>query len=96
MNNKNNKNSKNNYDEFINITRKRKSTHPRERDIEEFYSDKSRIIYSSSFRRLQQKAQVFSLEPNASVRTRLTHSLEVSDLGRTLANKIAYKLYKKG
>lgn len=84
------------YDKFINTTRKRKSTYKRERVIEEFYSDKSRIIYSSSFRRLQQKAQVFSLEPNASVRTRLTHSLEVSDLGRTLANKIAYKLNKNG
>lgn len=84
------------YDKFINTTRKRKSTYERERVIEEFYSDKSRIIYSSSFRRLQQKAQVFSLEPNASVRTRLTHSLEVSDLGRTLANKIAYKLNKNG
>ena len=54
--------------------------------------DRSRIIYSSSFRRLQQKAQVFSLEPNSSVRTRLTHSLEVADLGRTLANKIAFSL----
>lgn len=82
------------YDKFINTTRKRESTYKRDRDIEEFYSDKSRIIYSSSFRRLQQKAQVFSLEPNASVRTRLTHSLEVSDLGRTLANKIAYKLHE--
>lgn len=41
---------------------------------------------------MQQKAQVFSLEPNSSVRTRLTHSLEVSDLGRTLANKIAHNL----
>ena len=94
--NKRNKRNKNNYNKFINITRKRKSKYERERVIEEFYSDKSRIIYSSSFRRLQQKAQVFSLEPNASVRTRLTHSLEVSDLGRTLANKIAYKLNKNG
>ncbi|MFA9422794.1 MAG: HD domain-containing protein, partial [Sedimentibacter sp.] len=63
--------------------------------VDEFYSDRSRIIYSSSFRRLQQKAQVFSLEPNASVRTRMTHSLEVSDLGRTLANKIAQSLFNQ-
>ena len=90
----NTKKNEKEYDKFINTTRERKSTYKRERVIEEFYSDKSRIIYSSSFRRLQQKAQVFSLEPNASVRTRLTHSLEVSDLGRTLANKIAYKLHE--
>lgn len=80
------------YDIFISTKRVRKSTFRRSRTIDQFYSDRSRIIYSSSFRRLQQKAQVFSLEPNSSVRTRLTHSLEVSDLGRTLANKIAHNL----
>lgn len=75
------------------MNRLRTSTIQRESTIDHFYSDRSRIIYSSSFRRLLQKAQVFSLEPNASVRTRLTHSLEVSDLGRTLANRIAFKLH---
>jgi putative dGTPase len=83
------------YNGFISITRVRKSSLQRSRIIDQFYSDRSRIIYSSSFRRLQQKAQVFSLEPNSSVRTRLTHSLEVSDLGRTLANQIAYRLEKQ-
>lgn len=51
-------------------------------------SDKGRVINSGGFRRLQQKAQVFPLEPNASVRTRLTHSIEVSQIGRHLAQKI--------
>lgn len=83
------------YNGFISTTRVRKSSLQRSRTIDQFYSDRSRIIYSSSFRRLQQKAQVFSLEPNSSVRTRLTHSLEVSDLGRTLANQIAYRLEKQ-
>ena len=83
------------FNKFISNKRQRKSQFKRKRKIDEFYSDRSRIIYSSSFRRLQQKAQVFSLEPNASVRTRLTHSLEVSDLGRTLANRIAFALYNK-
>ena len=64
--------------------RQQQSTIPGRSPIEEFYSDKSRIIYSSSFRRLQQKAQVFSLEPNSNVRTRLTHSLEVADIGRII------------
>lgn len=60
--------------------------------IEEYYSDRSRILYSQAFRRLQQKAQVFSLETNASVRSRLSHSIEVSDVGRLMAQKITRKL----
>ena len=81
-----------NYKKLISKQRVKASSIKRNAAIDDFYSDRSRIIYCSSFRRLVQKAQVFSLEPNASVRTRLTHSLEVSDLGRSLANKIAYKL----
>ena len=80
------------YNQLLCVDRMRTSAVKRNSTIDQFYSDRSRILYSSSFRRLQQKAQVFSLEPNASVRTRLTHSLEVSDLGRTLANRIAYRL----
>ena len=51
-------------------------------------SDRSRILYSAAFRRLQMKAQVFPLEDNAAVRSRLTHSLEVSDIGRSIARKL--------
>ncbi|MDE5866314.1 MAG: dGTPase [Lachnospiraceae bacterium] len=80
------------YNQLLSVDRMRPSSMERKSTIDHFYSDRLRILYSSSFRRLQQKAQVFSLEPNASVRTRLTHSLEVSDLGRTLANRIAYRL----
>ena len=83
------------YKNKLSSERNRLSTVKRIRNIDNFYSDRSRILYCSSFRRLQQKAQVFSLEPNASVRTRLTHSLEVSDIGRTLSNQIAYKLNRK-
>lgn len=83
---------KHEYKKLLISQREKESTVKRNALIDEFYSDRSRIIYCSSFRRLLQKAQVFSLEPNASIRTRLTHSLEVADLGRTLANKIAYKL----
>ena len=66
------------------------------RNMEAFASDRTRILYCSAFRRLQQKAQVFSLETNSSVRSRLTHSLEVSDLGRKLAFDIAYRLKNRG
>lgn len=82
--------------EKLDNRRIRKSTIERETTVDDFYSDRSRIIYCSSFRRLQQKAQVFSLEPNSSIHTRLTHSLEVSDLGRTLSNKIAFQLCERG
>lgn len=54
-------------------------------------SDKGRVINSAPFRRLQQKAQVFPLESNAAVRTRLTHSIEVSQVGRHLAQKVIEK-----
>ncbi|MBQ8236650.1 MAG: dGTPase [Oscillospiraceae bacterium] len=67
-----------------------------ERIIDAFYSDRSRILYCSAFRRLQQKAQVFSMETNSNVRSRLTHSLEVADLGRRLADRIAFGLKKEG
>lgn len=63
--------------------------------LDEFLSDKSRIIYSTSFRRLQQKAQVFSLELDSSVRSRLTHSLEVADIGRILATKLCVGLHSR-
>ena len=76
------------YDKLLCNTRRQCSSMVRASNVEDFYSDRSRIIYCSSFRRLQHKAQVVSLEPNSSVRTRLTHSLEVADIGRTLANKI--------
>lgn len=61
-----------------------------------FSSDKSRVIFSSSFRRLQQKAQVFSLEKNPAVRSPLTHTLEVSNTGSIIAKKVAQKLIELG
>ena len=72
----------------------RKSCIARNR-YEEFSSDRSHIVFCSSFRRMMQKAQVFSLETNSSVRNRLTHSLEVADIGKTLVQKIGSKLIDK-
>src|ERR1039458_628827 len=76
--------------------RLRESKFSRPSSAEDFYSDKSRIVFCSSFRRLMQKAQVFSLETNSSVRNRLTHSLEVADVGRTLARAVGIRLHKGG
>ncbi|MDE2153095.1 MAG: dNTP triphosphohydrolase, partial [Betaproteobacteria bacterium] len=50
-------------------------------------SDRARVLYSSPFRRLQDRAQVFSLETNAAIRSRLTHSLEVAHVGRAIASR---------
>jgi dGTPase len=50
-------------------------------------SDRGKVLFSAPFRRLQAKAQVFSLERDVAIRTRLTHSLEVSSIGRYIAQK---------
>jgi len=55
-------------------------------------SDRGRIISAPSFRRLQKRTQVFALELNAAVRSRLTHSLEVSQTARFIAKTILKKL----
>ncbi len=52
----------------------------------DFQRDFDRIIFSSAFRRLQNKTQVFPLPGSVFVHNRLTHSLEVSSVGRSLGN----------
>ncbi len=59
---------------------------------EEMESDRGRSINSAAVRRLQQKTQVFPLETNAAVRSRLTHSLEVQQTGRYIAKLVLKKL----
>ena len=58
-------------------------------------SDRGRIISAPAFRRLQKRTQVFALELNAAVRSRLTHSLEVSQTSRFIAKTILKKLNNK-
>lgn len=58
----------------------------------EFDRDYDRLIFSSPFRRMQNKAQIFPLPKNIFVHNRLTHSLEVSCVGRSLGNYIASRL----
>jgi len=50
----------------------------------EFFRDWDRIVFCSAFRRLQDKTQVHPLAKTDYVRTRLTHSLEVASVGRSL------------
>jgi dGTPase len=68
---------------------------PREKNNRtEFDRDYDRAIFSTPVRRMHDKAQVFPLEPNDSVRTRLTHSLEVSTVARDMARVIGSWLAK--
>ncbi|MBQ9498964.1 MAG: deoxyguanosinetriphosphate triphosphohydrolase [Bacteroidaceae bacterium] len=55
----------------------------------EFQRDYDRLIFSAPFRRLQNKTQVFPLPGSVFVHNRLTHSLEVSCVGRSLGNDVA-------
>lgn len=61
----------------------------------EALSDKGRIVMSKCFRRLQVKAQVYSLEHNAAVRSRLTHTLEVATMGEIIATRVVQQLGKR-
>lgn len=61
----------------------------------EFQRDYDRLIFSAPFRRLQNKTQVFPLPGSIFVHNRLTHSLEVSCVGRSLGNNISSLLLKK-
>ena len=53
-----------------------------------FQRDRDRIIHSSSFRRLKHKTQVFVNTEGDHYRTRITHSMEVSQIARTLARSL--------
>ncbi len=58
----------------------------------DFQRDFDRLVFSSPFRRLQNKTQVFPLPGSIFVHNRLTHSLEVSCVGRSLAREVAIRL----
>lgn len=62
----------------------------------EFERDYGRTVFSTPVRRLQDKAQVFPLSQNDSVRTRLTHSMEVSSLARSFGSLVATWLRDEG
>ena len=69
--------------------------HERKHERTNFQRDYDRLIFSSPFRRLQNKTQVFPLPGSVFVHNRLTHSLEVSCVGRSLGNNVATLLMQK-
>jgi len=58
----------------------------------DFQRDFDRIVFSSSFRRMQDKTQIFPLSKIDYVRTRLTHSLETSSVGRSLGTLVGEQI----
>ena len=64
-------------------------------DRSEFKRDYDRLIFSSAFRRLQNKTQVFPLPGIIFVHNRLTHSLEVASVGMSIGNDISRRVIKK-
>ena len=64
-------------------------------DRSEFKRDYDRLIFSSAFRRLQNKTQVFPLPGSIFVHNRLTHSLEVASVGMSIGNDISRRVIRK-
>lgn len=60
----------------------------------EYERDFDRLIFSSAFRRLQNKTQVFPLPRHVFVHNRLTHSLEVASVGKSLGKIVGSELFK--
>lgn len=67
----------------------------KEHNRTDFQRDYDRLIFSSPFRRLQNKTQVFPLPGSVFVHNRLTHSIEVSSVGRSLGDIVGRELKKK-
>lgn len=81
------------WDKLLCAKREREHSSPNPNDVRtEFRKDYHRIIGSASFRRLQDKAQVYPLNRGDFVRTRLTHSLEVSSFAGSLGDTVFRRL----
>lgn len=84
-----------NWKHLLNEERRRPTRKNKNDYRNEFERDYDRSIYTPYFRKLQDKAQVFPLEHDDFVRTRLTHSIEVSSLGRAFGVDVVQNLKQK-
>lgn len=89
--------SKLSWDRLLSSKRSREFVRTNSDDVRsEFRKDYHRIVGSASFRRLQDKTQVFPLDRGDFVRTRLTHSLEVSSFAGSLGDTVFRRLKANG
>ncbi len=84
-----------NWNELLSATRIGQKSAPSENSRSAFEQDYDRIIFSHPFRRLQDKTQVHPLPEDDFVHTRLTHSLEVSSVGRSLGKRVGEVLLQR-
>ncbi|MBQ4529795.1 MAG: deoxyguanosinetriphosphate triphosphohydrolase [Lachnospiraceae bacterium] len=81
------------WNQLLSGERIRAYNHKNEKDYRsEFEKDYHRIIVSASFRRLQDKTQVFPLDKSDFIRTRLTHSMEVSSIGKSFGKAVYHRV----
>ncbi len=84
------------WDQLLSAVRfGQESLDTRQHSRTEFQRDYDRLIFSPSFRRLQNKTQVFPLPGAIFVHNRLTHSLEVASVGRSLGTSVGMALKEK-
>lgn len=85
-----------NWEQLLNPNRLGNRPSKVEKGRSPFNSDQDKVIFSGSFRRLARKTQVHPLATNDHVHNRLTHSLEVASVGRTLAIRVGQSLKERG
>jgi dGTPase len=74
---------------------RRLANKPTRPDLNPFFEDEDRIVFSQPFRRLKDKTQVHPLSDNDHVRTRLTHSLEVATIGHALGSLVGKEIFER-
>lgn len=84
------------WEDLLIARRTGKQTPRIEHSRTEFQRDYDRIIFSAPFRRLQNKTQVFPLPGAVFVHNRLTHSIEVASVGRSLGHSVSERLAQEG